>query len=106
MLEISLSVEVLRLDVRNSLVQGTRYHQHVAREELVLLNLYEATNLHVEGLHLPEAGFTTRTTLHDRVVLLIVLLTPLVVFKGVLDHGDTNDEHEGHERGGCTVKVL
>ena len=48
----------------------------------------------------------SRRALHHLLVLFIVLLSSLIVLEGIFDHGDTNDEHERHESGGCAVEIL
>ena len=52
MLEVGLTVEVLRLDIGDALGQRAPDHDHIAREELVLFDFDDTADLNVKALNL------------------------------------------------------
>ena len=86
LLQVGLSVKILRLDVGDALRQRAFNHDHIAGEKLVLLHLHYAANLDIQALCLDEVLAATRSAHRQRIVLLVVLLASLIILKRILDH--------------------
>ena len=106
MFQVCFSVEVFRFDIRDALWERTADHYHVTREELVFSDFDYATYLDVEAPCVLECSLPSGTTEYLLLILLIILLTPFIVFVCVLNHGNCHDTAHRHK--GCrrSIKVL
>ena len=96
MLQVCLPVQILCLDEADSFGCRAIQEVHVTREKLVLADSDDAANLDVFSLAVVHLIFAMRNYFADVLVFRFVLLTPLPVLEGILDHGDTDHEHQWH----------
>lgn len=99
-LQIRLTIEILGLNKKTTLLVHTVEHNHISREELILHDLDDHCRLDVLPLLPLVLLFRDVIDLDLVLVLFLVRLVPLIVFKSILEHGyeDDHAEGEGHHR--------
>lgn len=86
LLQVRLSVEILRLYEAKAPGQRALQQNEVGGESLVLQDPDDASDFKVHALHLLKLFGTSRSPIHEGRVLRSILLAALVVLEFVLDH--------------------
>jgi len=94
-LQIGFAVQVLGLDVGDSLDARGVDQEQVSWEKLVLRNFDDLADPDVVPVAVFEGTSLRVVDMSSVIIFLVVRLVALVVFIGVLDHGQGNDKHEG-----------
>ena len=86
LLQVSLTVQILRLHVAEALGQGGFEEDEVGWEVLILANLYNTANLKLMAAHGMHRFLTSEGSLALSLILCGILLFALIVLHTVLDH--------------------
>jgi len=105
MLQVSLAVQILSLYVTYALSQRRVKQDHIAGEKLIFFDHADRADLNRRSTNLFESSLPTSAALCGPRVLLIILRTPFIVFKGVFDHRHAYHEQQWHEHDWFAARV-
>ena len=103
-LEVGLTIEVLGLHVADALVLRAPHDNHVCREKFVLICLDKVADLNVAPADLLPLSSTLVELGAQGIVFNCIFLVAAVVFVGVLAHGSEDDQEQGWQHRGLSIR--
>ena len=105
LLKICFAVKILSLHETDTLGQRALQKDQIAGEVLFLVDFDERADLDILTLGLFEMYRALWTAVDSGIILFVVFLAPLIIFEGILDHGDTDNGQQGQESENPVVLV-